>query len=144
VILGKPDLQEAGERFRAAADLWHQMALTALPDSSPLLKEARQLLLRRRALFVAGGEGVTAERAAIRERLEAIRAAVAVEFPLSEAEVSVLLGDLSEQVSAISQIEREAVGANKRRSITARRPSASPEIWHQAVRHLLGVFGVSR
>src|SRR5258707_2275170 len=104
LILGKPGLREAGSVFRASAGLWHQWALQALPDEAPLLKEARELMLRRRALFVEGGEAVAAERGAIRERLEALRAAVAAEFPLSEAEVGALLSGLSERVAEISRI----------------------------------------
>jgi hypothetical protein len=111
LILGKPGLKAAGERFRAAADQWHALALAALPDEAPLLKEARELMLHRRALFAEGGESVLAERTAIRERLEALREAVATEFPLSEAEVGALQLRLSEQVVEISQIEREAVKA---------------------------------
>jgi len=112
MILGKPGWREAGQPWRAAADAWHGLALAALPDAAPLLKEARELMLRRRTLFVEGDEeGRAAERTAIRERLEVIRAAVAAEFPLSEAATGALLNELSERVIQISQIEREAVAA---------------------------------
>ena len=116
LILGRPALQAAGEQFRAAAEAWHALALAALPGSdreAPLLKEARELMLRRRALFVEGGEAVTEERGAIRERLEEIRQAMEAGFPLSETEVGALLSGLSARVAEISAIEREAVGQIK-------------------------------
>ncbi len=109
LILNKPGLRAAGERFRAAADEWHKLALATLPESVPVLAEARALMLQRRALFVEGGQAVLAERAAIRDRLEAMRKSVEVEFPMSEAEVAALLRKLSELVVEISAIEREAV-----------------------------------
>jgi hypothetical protein len=109
LILDKPGLRAAGEQFRAAADAWHALALAALPDDVPLLAEARALMLRRRALFVEGGEAVVSERAAIRDRLEAMRKGVEKEFPMSEAEVAALLARLSELVVEISGIEHEAV-----------------------------------
>ncbi len=116
LILSQPELKAAGERFRAAADHWHALALAALPASSrgvPLLQEARELMLRRRALFVEGGEGETAERAAIRERLEVLRESIEKEFPLSAGEVTALLARLSELVVKISAAEREAVARLK-------------------------------
>ena len=109
LILSQPGLTAAGERFRAAAEAWHALALAALPGEAPLLREARELMLRRRALFVEGSEAVMEERGAIRERLEEIRKAIEADFPMSETEVGALLSGLSEQVAAIGQIEREAV-----------------------------------
>ena len=116
LILGRPGLRAtgdqfrtAGDQFRAAAGLWHALALAALPESVPLLREARELHLRRRALFVEGGEAVAEERAGIRARLEALRQEIEKEFPLTATEVATLQSRLSELVLEICQIERRAV-----------------------------------
>jgi Butirosin biosynthesis protein H, N-terminal len=109
LILNQPGLREAGGRLVAAADAWHTLALAALPEGVPLLAEARQLHLRRHALFVEAGQSAAEERAAVRERLEQIRKMMEMEFPMSEGEVTALRAKLSEIVLAISQIEREAV-----------------------------------
>ena len=109
LILNQPGLREAGGRLVAAADAWHALALAALPEGVPLLAEARQLQLRRHALFVEVGQSAAEERTAVRERLEQIRKMMEMEFPMSEGEVTALRAKLSEIVLAISQIEREAV-----------------------------------
>jgi len=110
LILDKPGLREAGERFRMAADAWHALAMAALPESVALLRETRELQLRRRALFAeGGGEAGAEERIAIRDRLEELRKGVEKEFPMSEGEVTALLTKLRELVIEISRIEREAV-----------------------------------
>src|SRR5579859_2325670 len=108
-ILNRPGLRAAGRRFVAAADAWHALALAALPEGVLLLRETRELQLRRHALFVAGGQDAADERATIRERLETIRMLVADEFPMSEVEATALLAELSHRVMEISAIEREAI-----------------------------------
>jgi hypothetical protein len=57
-ILNKPGQQAVGDQFRAAAEAWHTLAMAALPEGVPLLAEARELQLRRQALFVERGEAV--------------------------------------------------------------------------------------
>jgi hypothetical protein len=65
--------------------------------------------LRRRQLFVAAGEAGAEERAAIRARLDELRRAAEKEFPLSEAEVTTMMEELSELVVKVGEVEREAL-----------------------------------
>ena len=111
MILNKPGLKAAGERFRVAAHAWHALALAALPEGVPLLAEAREQQLRMRRLFVEQGPASNQERAAIRARLEEMRKAVENEFPMSEVEVSSLHAELADKVMKVSALEREAVEA---------------------------------
>jgi hypothetical protein len=117
VILNKPGLRAVGERLRAAADAWHALAMAALPEGVPLLREARELQLRRRALFVEQGEAAAEERAAIRARLDEMRKEAEKEFPMGEAEVAALMEKLSELVGEVSRVEREAVEALQKRLV---------------------------
>jgi len=110
-LLKRPALRAAAKHFRAGAAAWHALAESALPASAPLLRESRELADRRHALFMEQAPGALEARQQIDARLAEIRAEAAEAFPLSEAEVTELLADLSRQVTVIAAIEREGVEA---------------------------------
>ncbi len=59
VILEKPALNEAADQFRKSAEAWQALSLALLPDEVDLLKETRQLMLRKRDVFLdQGNEGI--------------------------------------------------------------------------------------
>ncbi len=109
LILKKPRLKAAAERFRASSAAWEELGEALLPDEVPLFKETRQLLIRKRDLFVNRGEAAPEERKKISARLAEIRASIDKKFPLSAEGVSGLRGRLAEQVLKISEIERQAI-----------------------------------
>lgn len=109
VILRKPKLKAAGERFRASSAAWQELAKALLPDEVPLFKETRQLLLRKRDLFINEGEAAGADRKKISVRLAEIRASIDKKFPLSAKGVTALREHLAEQVLRVSEIERQAI-----------------------------------
>ena len=109
MILRKPKLKPAGEKFRASSAAWEELAEALLPDEVPLFKETRQLLLRKRDLFINKGEAALEERKVISARLAEIRANIDKKFPLSAEEVAGLRGRLAEQVLKVSEIERQAI-----------------------------------
>jgi hypothetical protein len=111
VLLERPALREAGAHFRRSAQAWHNLALAALPDGVPLLREARELLARRHKLRVDKGPAADDEVVQIHTRLSELEVQAAEDFPLSAAQSAELLAGLARQVDEIAVIEQEAVAA---------------------------------
>ncbi|MGH2619397.1 MAG: DUF4872 domain-containing protein, partial [Anaerolineales bacterium] len=109
LILRKPKLKPAGAKFRASSAAWQELASALLPDEVPLFKETRQLLLRKRDLFINKGDAAPEERKVISARLAEIRTSIDKKFPLSAEGVTRLRGRVAEQVLKVSEIEREAI-----------------------------------
>lgn len=68
-------------------------------------------MVRRHEAFLDRGNEALAEMQAIDARLEAIKAAVAAEFPLSPAEVETFRARLADRVMAIHDVEAATVAA---------------------------------
>jgi hypothetical protein len=111
LILNKPDLKSVGERFRASKTVWCDLADAMLPEEVPLLKETRELMLRRHRLFAEQGGEAIDEMKDIDTRLEEIKAAVADNFPMNDANVVAMRENLRDHVLKIHDIEQEAVEA---------------------------------
>ena len=109
LILGRPKLKEAGEKFRVSSKSWRELSEALLPDEVPLLKEAKEQMLSRRELFVNEGDNALDKIEAANARLREIHALAADEFPISGEEVTAMRVRLAEQVMQISDIEREAI-----------------------------------
>lgn len=108
-ILNKPDLVEVAEAFRKSANIWCDFLNAALPDDVPLLREARELKLRRHQLFVEQGTARFDEIQQHNNRLDEIKATVKREFPMSETEVTQLREHMREYVLKIHDVEKLAV-----------------------------------
>jgi len=108
IILKKPALNEAAAQFRQSESAWSALAEMMLPDDVPLLKEAKNLLNRKQAVFVEqGGDGLSEIRA-INMRFAALQAEAAANFPLDEAQLTAFRERLSEQVLKIRDVETQA------------------------------------
>jgi hypothetical protein len=110
-ILKQPSLLLVAGRFRDAASLWRKLAEAALPESVPILRETRDLLLRQRQIFIEQGQAAADVRREIRDRLER-NAQIASETldPSSQA-VRHIKEELRQYVLQIHDSEREAVYA---------------------------------
>jgi hypothetical protein len=108
-ILRKPGLQDVAGQFRRSGQAWDALGAALLPDSTALLGETRELMLRRHQAFLSKGNAALDEMRRINDRLAAIREEVDKEFPLSEAHTQELCACVSEQVLAIHDIERPAI-----------------------------------
>jgi hypothetical protein len=108
-ILNKPALRPAAELFRTSSEAWRQFSDALLPEDVPLLKETRNLLLRKHELFVQQGQDALEEIQGVDMRLGEIRARVADEFPMGPEAVARMREGLAEQIMGISQIERGAI-----------------------------------
>jgi hypothetical protein len=109
VILGKPGLGEVAGQFRAAAAEWGALAKALLPDEVEPLRETRELMLRRHNAFLDRGNAAQKEMRAIDARLDAIKAAVVADYPLSQPEVEAHRVRIAGQVMAIHDVEAAAV-----------------------------------
>jgi len=109
LILKKPELKGAGEQFRASSEAWLNLSEALLPDDVPLLKEAKELLVLKRDLFVEQGGSARHEMLEAEARLSEIYSLAAADFPMSEQEVASMREGLAEHVMNISNIERGAI-----------------------------------
>jgi hypothetical protein len=108
-ILNKPELKAVGNQFRKSAEEWCGLADAVLPDGVPLLKETRDLKLRKRQLFIEQGTDAQDEVQTINKRLTKIQATVADKFPISQEKVVALRENMRDRILNIRDIEREAV-----------------------------------
>jgi hypothetical protein len=107
-ILNRPALKQAAEQFRTAARGWGVLSLTLLPDRIKPFKQTRELLQRRRQLFVGKGNAALKERQKINAQLEAIRETMKTDFPLSDSEAATFREQLAEHVLKVGELERAA------------------------------------
>lgn len=110
LILNKPALREAAQRFRDSAAAWGALSQALLPDDIPAFRETRDLMRQRRALFREHGNESRGEAESINRRLKEIREQVATNFPLNIAQVVAFRQNLSEHILNIHNIEKEAIG----------------------------------
>ncbi len=107
-VLSRPDLKESAELFRACAKGWSGLGLALLPNRVPPFKETRELLMRRRKLFVAKGGQARVEIKHINTRLESIRAEMEQSFPLTSGETAALREQIAEGVLKVGEQEKAA------------------------------------
>lgn len=107
-ILNRPALKQAAAPFRAAARGWGELGLVLLPDRIKLFKHTRELLQRRRRLFVEKGQTTLKDRQKISAELDAIREAMKTDFPLSDGEAAAFREQLAAQVLNVGELERAA------------------------------------
>lgn len=111
LLLNKPALNDVANIFRKAGKQWTAFGQALLPDSVPVFKEARELLIKQRELFLETGVEHLTELKAMQERLSAIKSSMAADFPLSEADVEALMQDLRSHLLQIHDVELKAVQA---------------------------------
>ena len=109
VLLNKPGLSEAAERFRESGRLWQELARALLPESIPLFSEARRLKDERRQLFQEKGGAAGAEIRAINARFETLRQEAGQNFPLSPQAAAGFRLELQGRVIGIHDKEKEAI-----------------------------------
>jgi hypothetical protein len=110
-VAGRPAFLEVAKLYREAAAAWSGLAAAALPDSVTLLKETRMLLARKNRLFEEKGPGAIPEMTTIEERLGAMRAAAAKEFPLTPGDALDLQAGLAKRLEEIHRQESAAIEA---------------------------------
>lgn len=109
VLLNRPALKEVGQKFRAGAKAWEAVNSALLPDDVEPFRRTRELMLKQHRLFIEGGQANLEEMRRIAEALEGIRKQVSADFPLDEAGVQQLKENLADKVTAVHDIEYDAI-----------------------------------
>jgi len=107
-VLEQPALKQSAERVRACAQGWGELGVALLPSRIPPFRETRELLLRRRKLFIERGGKALAEIKQINTRLESIRAEMEKSFPLTAGESVALREQVQERVLKVAELEKAA------------------------------------
>lgn len=108
-VLKKPALKKVADQFREAEASWHNIALAALPDSIPVLKETRDTFDRRAALLQKPRTPkINEELDSIRARLKELRKSCAKELDLSAKDKLDLFSNIRARVLETEAIERAA------------------------------------
>jgi hypothetical protein len=110
-LLKRPALRGAAEHFRESAKAWRELALAALPDEVPLLREARAVIDRTHTLFTEEGPAALEEVQALRAKHYELAQSAGGEFPLNSDQAADLCAGLSRHVKAIAAIEKAGVEA---------------------------------
>ncbi len=113
LILQRPALNAAADKFRAAAAEWTALGAALLPESIAPFAEARHLLDQKHDLFLAQGGAALPKIRDVNGRLAQIRAEVENDFPLDAAGVTALREQIAEQVLVIRGVEETAVASLK-------------------------------
>jgi hypothetical protein len=108
MVLERPTLKESAKLFRVCAKGWGELSVALLPNRIPPFKEIRELMTRRRKLFVAKGGKAAAEIKQLNIRLESIRAEMEKAFPLTASEAVALREQIAESVLKVGEQERAA------------------------------------
>jgi hypothetical protein len=106
--LADEGLSKLAQDYAELGEGWTELGRTALPDSGPLGR-ARVLLDRKADGYFVHAESGAEEYSKVWQELESLEKEVDENFPLGEAEVSDLLGKLSERVEDLHQREAEAL-----------------------------------
>ncbi len=109
VVLSKSALREPAAQFRESSAAWRQLGRVLLPDGVPSLRETRELMTKRRHLFINEGNAAVPRMAQIDQRLAELRAEAQDQFPLNKTEVQDLRDAIATQLEIIHDIEKIAV-----------------------------------
>jgi len=108
-VLKKPALKKVAEQFREADASWHKVALAALPDSIPVLKETRDALNRWATLLQKPRTPkIDEELDSIRTRLLELRESSTERLALSAADKLALFSNIRARVLETEPLERAA------------------------------------
>jgi butirosin biosynthesis protein H-like len=109
LLLKKPALKEAAEKFRESHKLWLAFAEALLPDDVPLLGESKKLIQKKHDLFIKDGEAALPDFRKINARLNELLSQSETEFPLSTAQAAEFRENLRDILLKIKTVEGPAV-----------------------------------
>ena len=107
-ILDQPDLRAVEDKYREAGQAWNALAVAVLPDHVPLLKESRELSLKKLSLFETRGGDTLPEIKNAAKRMASLESEIAASFPLTPVEVQDLLASLRDHIQQVYDLELAA------------------------------------
>ncbi len=108
-LLNNATLGEAAEQYRQVASLWSDFADAVLPDEIAPLKETKELLAQKYALFLARGNEADAELHQLGQRLEELEVELNGRFPISNETMHALFAEMQGHLERIYAAEKEAL-----------------------------------
>jgi hypothetical protein len=108
--LGERALASLAQRYAQSGQDWSELADAALPEV-PLLRETKDLQVRKAELLHSGGADAVEEMRTIWKRLGELEKQAGQQFPLSEAACAELRSDLQKRILALYEAERAAHAA---------------------------------
>jgi hypothetical protein len=109
LLLDKSELNRIADKFRNSAEAWDDLATALLPEEVLLLKETRDLMLRKHHLFLEKGSSALDEIHQIGRRLAEIKQQVSEEFPLNSSQASDLRESIANKITVVNDIESDAI-----------------------------------
>jgi hypothetical protein len=106
--LNNEDLAAVAGKFIQAARCWDNISEAALPDSNPLLKRTRELLLEKNLHFEDQGPEALGAMDRIAHRLSEVK--VAAYDTLSEPEIKDILQNIKASILECCSVEAGAIG----------------------------------
>ncbi len=108
-LLEISELSMIADKFRKSADAWDDLSTALLPEEVPLFKETRELMLEKHHMFLEKGNSAFDEIHRIGDRLAEIKQQVSEDFPLNSSEASDLRASIADKITAVHNIEWDAV-----------------------------------
>lgn len=109
LLLEISELSKIADKFRKSADAWDDLSTALLPEEVPLFKETRELMLEKHHMFLEKGNSAFDEIHRIGDRLAEIKQQVSEDFPLNSSEASDLEASIADKITAVHNIEWDAV-----------------------------------
>ena len=113
LVLQNGELRAVSEIYAAAGAAWEALLDSLLPLDAPMLGEARELIDRKTTLFIESGAANLDEIIACSEGLETLKTGAETGFTLGDGEISDLRAAICERVEAVRVAEGAAVSALK-------------------------------
>ncbi|MBX3413875.1 MAG: DUF4872 domain-containing protein [Pirellulales bacterium] len=104
----RPAWRSCAEHYRELANRWTELAEAALPSKFKLFKETKQLLRKRRELWLAKGPKAAKQLVEVAARLKTIETELREKFPLGDEERLAHLESLRTRILALHASEVEA------------------------------------
>ncbi len=108
-LLEISELSMIADKFRKSAEEWDDLSTALLPEEVPLFKETRELMLEKHHMFLEKGNSAFDEIHRIGDRLAEIKQQVSEDFPLNSSEASDLRASIADKITAVHNIEWDAV-----------------------------------
>ncbi len=112
-VLGKPELENVAIRYRQAGKAWDGLICSLLPETVPMLKQARFLLEVKAELLLEKGSDAVDQMLAYEHEMQDLMKEAETNFEMTDAEIAELREEIRRHVLIVHDAEEEAVTALK-------------------------------
>ena len=112
-VLNNSSLRKTAILYRELGQKWTNLANTALPNSIPLFKKAREAALEWNSIFISKGQTYLKEVQKASEKVNNIHVEIMEDYPLTKTEELTHLEEMSKKLLEIYQDEVKALNSLK-------------------------------